>query len=64
VLARPGMTEEKFRLILSRQVPDAEKRVRADFLIDTGAGLEAARARVKAIIADLRNGARQGKTDA
>ncbi len=64
VLARPGMTAEKFELILSRQVPDAEKRARADFLIDTGEGLEATRARVKAIIAELRSGQWQGKADA
>jgi dephospho-CoA kinase len=50
VLARPGMTEEKFRLILSRQMPDAEKRRRADFIVDTGNGLEAARKQVEEII--------------
>lgn len=53
VLARPGMTEEKFRLILSRQMPDAEKRRRADFIIDTGRGLEAARKQVEEVIAEL-----------
>lgn len=53
VLARPGMTEEKFSLILSRQMPDAEKRRRADFLIDTGKGLEAAREQVEEIISKL-----------
>ncbi|UDF31421.1 UNVERIFIED_ORG: dephospho-CoA kinase [Roseateles sp. XES5] len=53
VLARPGMTEEKFALILSRQMPDAEKRRRADFIIDTGRGLEAAREQVKEIIGTL-----------
>jgi len=53
VLARPGMTEEKFALILSRQMPDAEKRRRADFIIDTGRGLEAAREQVEEIIAKL-----------
>lgn len=50
VLARPGMTPERLAVILERQMPDAEKRRRADFLIDTGAGLEAARARVDEIM--------------
>ncbi|MER9075574.1 dephospho-CoA kinase [Mesorhizobium sp. M0904] len=53
VLARPGMNEEKLASILARQVPDAEKRRRADFVIDTGQGFDAARAAVKAIIAEL-----------
>jgi len=53
VLSRPGMTDEKLALILSRQMPDAEKRQRADFLIDTGKGLEAARKQVEEIIAKL-----------
>ncbi|TWF46624.1 dephospho-CoA kinase [Neorhizobium alkalisoli] len=56
VLARPGMSEEKLALILSRQIPDGEKRKRADFLIDTGLGLESARSRVAGIIASLRAG--------
>lgn len=51
VLARPGMTRERFGAILARQIPDAEKRMRADFVIDTGRGLEAARAEVEAIVA-------------
>ena len=54
VLARPGMTEEKFQLILSRQVPDAQKRARADYIIDTGHGIDSARAQVKTIVTELR----------
>lgn len=53
VLARPGMTEEKFAAILARQVPDEEKRARADHVIDTGAGMDAARQAVKALVAEL-----------
>ena len=50
VLARPGMTRERFEAILARQLPDAEKRRRADFVVETGEGLEAARAQVQAIV--------------
>jgi dephospho-CoA kinase len=50
VLARAGMTGAKLKAILARQVPDAEKRARADFLIDAGAGLEVARAEVRRIL--------------
>lgn len=50
VLARPGMTRERFEAILARQLPDAEKRRRADFVVETGEGLEAARARVREIV--------------
>ena len=50
VLARPGMTRERFEAILARQLSDTEKRRRADFVIDTGVGLEAARARVNEIV--------------
>jgi dephospho-CoA kinase len=53
VLARPGMTEEKLDAILAKQVPDAEKRRQADFIIDSSQGMEAARAEVARIIADL-----------
>ena len=59
VLARPGMTPERLDAILARQLPDAEKRARADFVVDTGQGLEAARAQVKAIIATMRDPARR-----
>lgn len=54
VLARPGMTVEKFSQILKLQVPDAEKRARADYVIDTGVMLDQTRASVAAIVGTLR----------
>ncbi len=53
VLARPGMTHEKFQAILARQMPDAEKRARADFVIDTSQSLEACLGEVRALIQKL-----------
>ncbi len=53
VLARPAMSEEKLELILARQMPDAEKRARADFTIPTGCTLEETKAAVRRIIACL-----------
>ncbi len=50
VLARPGMTTERFETILARQTPDHEKRRRADFVVDTGRGLDVTRARVAEIV--------------
>lgn len=52
-LARPGMTSEKFLRILSHQLPDAEKRARADFVIPTDCSFDETRASVAAIIACL-----------
>lgn len=53
VMARPGMTAEKFDAILSQQVPDADKRCQADFIIDTGLGMDHARREVSRIVAML-----------
>jgi dephospho-CoA kinase len=54
VLTRPGMTKERFDIVSSRQWPDAEKRQAADFVIQTGEGLERTLADVKKIAAILR----------
>ena len=54
VLARPGMSPERLDAILAQQTPDAEKRGRAHYIVNTGDGLEPARAQVQAIIAQLR----------
>ena len=50
VLERPGMTVEKLEAILAKQMPDAEKRRRADFVVDTSRGFDAAREQVRAIL--------------
>ena len=59
VLARPGMSPAKLDAILSRQMPDAEKRARADFVIDTGCSLEDTERQVDAILACLGLGGAQ-----
>ncbi|HEY7665677.1 MAG TPA: dephospho-CoA kinase [Xanthobacteraceae bacterium] len=51
VLERSGMSVDKLEAILARQLPDNEKRARADFVVDTSQGFEAARAQVRAILA-------------
>jgi dephospho-CoA kinase len=53
VLARPGMTEEKFEKILALQVPDAKKRARADYVIDTGTSLAETRHAVQRLVHQL-----------
>ncbi|MEW6255449.1 MAG: dephospho-CoA kinase [Pseudomonadota bacterium] len=50
VLARPGMTAERFALILGKQMPDSDKRRRAHFIIDTSRGFDAARHQVQGVV--------------
>lgn len=59
VLQRPGMTAQKLEQILTRQMPDAEKRARADFVVDTGGTLAATRLQVDKIVESLKG--RTGK---
>ncbi len=61
VLARPGMTEDRLESLLARQMPDAEKRALADFVIDTGQGLEAARDQVRQILRTIRQQGWRGR---
>ncbi|MFT0891770.1 dephospho-CoA kinase [Pseudochelatococcus sp. G4_1912] len=56
VLARPGMTEEQFERIHVKQMPDAEKRRRADFIVDTSYGLDEAEAQVRDILSSIKEG--------
>ena len=53
VLERPGMTEQRLAAMLARQLPDSEKRRRADFIVDTSRGFDDARAQVQAILQRL-----------
>jgi dephospho-CoA kinase len=57
VLGRSGMTEEKFENLLARQTSDAEKRARADFVIDTGGPFDETRVQVRAVLDALRKAA-------
>ena len=53
VLSRPGMTEERFQQIVARQLPDEEKRAKADFVVDTSGTLDETRAQVRNILTCL-----------
>jgi dephospho-CoA kinase len=53
VMSRPGMTAERFMSLLAAQVPDEQKRRRADFIVDTSGGFDAARAQVRDILASV-----------
>lgn len=53
VLARDGMSQDLFKTLLARQMPDSEKRKRADYIISTGEGLELAREQVQAVLKDV-----------
>ncbi|MEE1613079.1 dephospho-CoA kinase [Microvirga sp. CF3016] len=53
VMARPGMTDEKFHAILAKQMRDEDKRARAHFLVETGRGFSSAEAQVRSILACL-----------
>ncbi len=63
VLARPGMTAEKFDYLHARQMPDAEKRAKAHFVVVTDQGLEHAFEQVKMIVAALKERRRAGRKD-
>ena len=53
VMERPGMTAEKFEALLAKQMPDAQKRRRADFIVDSGQGIDVARDQVRAILREV-----------
>lgn len=63
VLARPGMTEGKFEAILARQLPDEQKRQRADVVIDTGCAVEVTRAAVAAMVEQQRGMTHRGEAE-
>jgi dephospho-CoA kinase len=56
---RPGMTEEKFAALLAKQMPDAEKRRRADFVVDSSQGFDHTRAQIRDILRNVATMRRQ-----
>lgn len=63
VLARPGMTAERFEKILASQMPDAEKRRRADFVVQTGAGMAHTRQALAGIVRELKGRENKNESD-
>ncbi|HEY5413036.1 MAG TPA: dephospho-CoA kinase [Caulobacteraceae bacterium] len=55
VLERPGMTPDRLATLLARQIPDADKRARADFIVETGEGLDRARVQVRQILSVVKD---------
>jgi dephospho-CoA kinase len=63
ILSRDGMTEEKAAALLAKQMPDAQKRARADFVVDTSQSFDFARDQVRAILAKAESLPRRRKDD-
>jgi dephospho-CoA kinase len=61
VLARPGMTPQRFAQVLARQMPDAEKRARADFIVPTGLGRRLTLRRLMGVLKRLEHASAKGK---
>jgi dephospho-CoA kinase len=62
IATRPGMTEDKLAAIITKQMPDADKRRRADFILNTSLGHDAVSAQVRALISEIRAGRVKAKS--